>query len=79
MVKESWKPGCIFEKALSETMLEGGEQAWLRSRGGGVEGVLLGLFQVAGSRRDHFQCWPAERQKQRCGQAPAPGVEIDIT
>ena len=79
MVKESWKQGCMFKKALSETMLEGGEQAWLRSRGGGREGVLLGLFQVAGSRRDHFQRRPAERHKQRCGQAPGPGVEIDIT
>ena len=53
-------------RALSETILEGGEQAWLRSGGGRGGGVLLGLFQVAGSRRDHFQCRPAERQKQRC-------------
>lgn len=72
MVKESWKPGCIFEKALSETMLEGGEQAWLRSRGGGVEGVLLGLcFRLLAAEETTFSVG-LQRDRNRDVDRPQP-------
>lgn len=54
MVKESWKPGCIFEKALSETMLEGGEQAWLRSRGGEGKVCCWDCFRLLAAEETTF-------------------------